>query len=334
MPVLLPPNPSLDQLRRQGRELLQAFREGEEEAFSRIQSNFPKLEGADETTIRASSFGLRDALLVISREYGFGSWPQLQAQLGGASTRPAPKRSEFHLEVQHNIHRTFADSCANILSEGTDTPFSVQLRDIKRSSLAQYHNTLVDEAYVFYVPQVRQYVHAACTYGYFMSPIESEKSAAELNFSMPLGFALRDLLTVSTIETERWCNEDEPYVVTIDEYKTIWECRPLLKLIKDLGCALATVWKPFADLEMTGVEFETVPAIAQVIYGIPGNKPAHHNWDEVPAPETKTHLADQVVSCEFDVEVAGLSETMSLHYERIGLEHLLPRIDNNNSGTN
>ena len=82
MPAKLPPNPNLHQLRRQGHELLRAFRAGEEEALSRIASNFPKLEGESPERIREATLGLRDALLVVAREYGFSSWPNLQEYVG------------------------------------------------------------------------------------------------------------------------------------------------------------------------------------------------------------------------------------------------------------
>ena len=81
MSAELPPNPNLHQLKIQGHELLHAFRAGKEEAFARLSSNFPKLKGADTEKIREANFGLRDALLVVAREYGYDSWPKLQAHI-------------------------------------------------------------------------------------------------------------------------------------------------------------------------------------------------------------------------------------------------------------
>src|ERR1700722_13343969 len=79
MPVKsLPSNPSLDHLKYQARDLLNALTQGNTEAVARARefhSRFARLS-ADE--IRGSKFSLADAQLVIAREYGFQSWPKLK----------------------------------------------------------------------------------------------------------------------------------------------------------------------------------------------------------------------------------------------------------------
>lgn len=74
----LPSNPNLEQLKNQAKDLLKAHRSGETEACERIQVSFPKLSKASIEEIRQAKFSLRDAQLVIAREYGFPSWPKLK----------------------------------------------------------------------------------------------------------------------------------------------------------------------------------------------------------------------------------------------------------------
>src|SRR5262249_42450875 len=71
--------PHLDQLKRQARELLDAFRAGDHDARTEVEAHY---HGAD-----AAAFALHDAQLVIARAYGFDSWPKLKAFVDGVSVR-------------------------------------------------------------------------------------------------------------------------------------------------------------------------------------------------------------------------------------------------------
>jgi hypothetical protein len=73
----LPPHPDLDQLRRQAKELLEAFRAGDTIAIAEVQAHY---RGAEST-----SFALHDAQLVLARAYGFDRWPKLKAFVDGVT---------------------------------------------------------------------------------------------------------------------------------------------------------------------------------------------------------------------------------------------------------
>ena len=78
----LPSRPDVDQLRRKAKELLAAASDGEPAALARIRA-------VDERVILAS------AQLVIARDHGFGSWPDLVAatrQGPGGSADPEQRR--------------------------------------------------------------------------------------------------------------------------------------------------------------------------------------------------------------------------------------------------
>ena len=69
----LPARPSLDQLRKQAKELLRDFRAGDAAAVARLSAIIPRL--ADPT--QSGGVTLADAQFVLAREYGFESWAKL-----------------------------------------------------------------------------------------------------------------------------------------------------------------------------------------------------------------------------------------------------------------
>ena len=71
--------PDLAQLKRQAKELLQAFAAGGTDAASEVHAHY---QGAN-----PESFALHDAQLVLARSYGFDSWPKLKAFVDGVTVR-------------------------------------------------------------------------------------------------------------------------------------------------------------------------------------------------------------------------------------------------------
>ena len=67
--------PDLDQLKRQARELLDAFVAGQPDATAEVNRFY---HDADRT-----QFALHHAQLVLARSYGFESWPKLKAFVDG-----------------------------------------------------------------------------------------------------------------------------------------------------------------------------------------------------------------------------------------------------------
>ena len=71
--------PDLDQLRRQAKELLAAFRAGDPDAVAEVRARY---HDADR-----DQFALHNAQLVVARSYGFDSWPKLKAYIDGATVQ-------------------------------------------------------------------------------------------------------------------------------------------------------------------------------------------------------------------------------------------------------
>ncbi|HET7220702.1 MAG TPA: ankyrin repeat domain-containing protein, partial [Vicinamibacterales bacterium] len=77
----LPPRPNLDQLKLQAKELHDDHAAGRASAAARIATHHPRFVGQRESTVAAAELALADAQLVIAREYGFDSWPQLKQRV-------------------------------------------------------------------------------------------------------------------------------------------------------------------------------------------------------------------------------------------------------------
>lgn len=69
--------PDLDQLKRQAKELLDAFVAGRADAVAEVHTH--------ERRADATTFALHDAQRVLARSYGFDSWPKLKAYVEGVT---------------------------------------------------------------------------------------------------------------------------------------------------------------------------------------------------------------------------------------------------------
>ena len=73
----LPPQPSLEQLRKQAKDLLEQYRSGHPATVAEVHQS--------ERQPDPSSFALHDAQRVLARSYGYASWSKLKALVDGAN---------------------------------------------------------------------------------------------------------------------------------------------------------------------------------------------------------------------------------------------------------
>jgi ankyrin repeat protein len=85
----LPQRPHLDVPKRQARELLAAWRNGQPDALDRIRRRHSKFADADDATVAAGPFRLSDAQLVIAREYGMAHWTELKQRISANTSARA-----------------------------------------------------------------------------------------------------------------------------------------------------------------------------------------------------------------------------------------------------
>ncbi len=82
MPVHpLPPNPRLDHLKHQAKDLLKAHASRSPEIAQIIREFHPRFAKATDAEIFAADLKLSDAQLTIAREHGFPSWPRLKKRI-------------------------------------------------------------------------------------------------------------------------------------------------------------------------------------------------------------------------------------------------------------
>lgn len=75
----LPSHPSLEQLKKQAKELRSGFAGGDSACLARVGQHLPRLSGAPDEQLRGAEVSLQDCQHVVAREYGFDSWNWLHA---------------------------------------------------------------------------------------------------------------------------------------------------------------------------------------------------------------------------------------------------------------
>jgi Lon protease-like protein len=86
----LPTRPSLEHLKKQAKDLLDAHRRGDEEALSRIRAAVPAFAAMSDDELARAEFALHDAQSAIAREYGLKSWKELREEVAARTAEPLP----------------------------------------------------------------------------------------------------------------------------------------------------------------------------------------------------------------------------------------------------
>ena len=84
----LPPQPHLDSLKKQARQLLKGYESDQSDAVERVRAALAELPPS-----AAESFTLRQAQQVVAREYGFSSWQKLVDEVGHPLVEEKPQNS-------------------------------------------------------------------------------------------------------------------------------------------------------------------------------------------------------------------------------------------------
>jgi Lon protease-like protein len=84
----LPARPNLEHLKAQAKDLLDAHRRGEPEAFERIRASVPAFARMSDDALARAAFALHDAQSAIAREYGFVSWVELRDKVAALTAAP------------------------------------------------------------------------------------------------------------------------------------------------------------------------------------------------------------------------------------------------------
>src|SRR5688500_1762581 len=108
----LPERPSLEQLRKQAKELLRQLRTGDQSAAERLRKFKPNV----------SEPILADAQFLVAREHGFESWPRLVHHIQNAQSPDLEQ------------HRRIAEDLLAVYNSA-DAPAAARLNDLFHSAL-------------------------------------------------------------------------------------------------------------------------------------------------------------------------------------------------------
>jgi Lon protease-like protein len=95
----LPSRPSLEHLKAQAKDLLDAHRRGEPRAFERIRASVPAFARMKDDALARAPFALHDAQSAIAREYGLLSWAELRDKVAAVSAGPPESHADEIVKV-------------------------------------------------------------------------------------------------------------------------------------------------------------------------------------------------------------------------------------------
>lgn len=119
MTTPLPPHPSLENLKKQAKTLLKKWRAGDAETLARIRAAHPQFTGLSGEQLRAAQPRLADCQLVLAREAGFESWPQLKVAVQASNQELADQFVDLAClcyDDPHYDHRSFHSRAHEMLA--------------------------------------------------------------------------------------------------------------------------------------------------------------------------------------------------------------------------
>jgi hypothetical protein len=115
MPVRpLPPDPNLEHLKHQAKDLMRAHQSAAPEACQRIREFHPRFRSAPDDVVAGAAFALSDAQLTIARERGFASWPRLRTFVQNA------KRDDLTLPKHERIRDPLFRRAVELMDAGDE----------------------------------------------------------------------------------------------------------------------------------------------------------------------------------------------------------------------
>jgi ankyrin repeat protein len=112
----LPAQPSLEQYKKQAKELLKAYRSADVETIRRVKGNHPRFEKLAEPGFDISKFALADAQLVIAREHGFESWPKFAKRIEVINSEVAARANPIAAFIEAAIWHGTLEAAEAILA--------------------------------------------------------------------------------------------------------------------------------------------------------------------------------------------------------------------------
>jgi ankyrin repeat protein len=115
-PKPLPARPSLEQYKKQAKELLKFCHTADAEALRRVRANHPRFAKYSETELQNARLALADAQLVIAREHGFESWPKFAQRIEIINLEMAARENPLAAFIEAAIWHGTLDGAEAILA--------------------------------------------------------------------------------------------------------------------------------------------------------------------------------------------------------------------------
>ena len=157
----LPARPSLEQFKKQAKELVKSHRTQEKSAVALIREFLPSLTGKTDEEIILFPFALHDAQSVIARQYGFPSWNQLRDHLESTANHLMPDASvdaKFKTICRAYEQNDYATFCS-VMNETMRKAVPKENFDSAGQSLAVYFKADYRTTYMGEMMQAEHTVH-------------------------------------------------------------------------------------------------------------------------------------------------------------------------------
>jgi len=157
----LPARPSLEQFKKQAKELVKSHRTQEKSAVALIREFLPSLTGKTDEEIILFPFALHDAQSVIARQYGFPSWNQLRDHLESTSNHLMPEASvdEKFKTICRAYERNDYELFSSVMNETMRTAVPKENFDSAGQSLAVYFKADYRTTYMGEMMQAEHTIH-------------------------------------------------------------------------------------------------------------------------------------------------------------------------------
>ncbi len=115
-PKPLPTHPSLEQYKKQAKELLKLCHASDAEAMRRVKESHPLFGHFADAELRSARLALADAQLVIAREHGFESWPKFTKRIEVINSEAAARANPVAAFIEAAIWHGTLDAAAAVLA--------------------------------------------------------------------------------------------------------------------------------------------------------------------------------------------------------------------------
>ncbi len=103
LPSVLPPNPSLEHLKKQAKDVLKSYQSGDIQVCKLLQKYLPRFARQSDQEILAGRISLHDAQHVVARWYGFDNWSALREAVTRQQGTRAPTVDSLNEKLKRHI---------------------------------------------------------------------------------------------------------------------------------------------------------------------------------------------------------------------------------------